>query len=194
MDKNIFIIGAARSGKTTLSRKIAKKYGYSVVCLDDIICAFESMPECNIKHNGNETETSTNFARFLKAYLVELSEGPNFYNGTKFVIEGTHIDFEQIMPLLNQGKYKEKFKVIGLLYNDITEEMMYKNIKTYDTEDDWTYWCSDEHLKDNIKYFIERNKFFAKKFKDYNVKTYDVSLDREKVLDEICVELFDNID
>lgn len=190
MDKNIFIIGAARSGKTTLSRKIAKEYGYSVVCLDDIICAFESMPECNIKHDGNEIETAANFADFLKGYLVELSEGPNFYNGIKFVIEGTHIDFEQIMPFISQEKLKEKFKVIGLLYDYITEEEMYQNIKKYDTEDDWTYWCSDDHLKDNIKYFIERNKYFHDKFKEYNIKTYDISLDREKILNDICTELF----
>ena len=50
------------------------------------------------------------------------------------------------MPLLQEGKYKEKYEVIGLLYDEITEEELYHNIKEYDTEDDWTYWCSDEEL------------------------------------------------
>ena len=31
MDKNILIIGAARSGKTTLARIINKELGYSIV-------------------------------------------------------------------------------------------------------------------------------------------------------------------
>ena len=66
---------------------------------------------------------------------------------------------------------------------------MYEDIKKYDTEDEWTYWCNDEELKGNIKYFIKRNKFFDEKFKEYNIKTYDVSNNRDKVLEEI-VSLF----
>ena len=40
------------------------------------------------------------------------------------------------MPLLQEEKYKEKYEVIGLLYDEITEEELYHNIKEYDTEDD----------------------------------------------------------
>lgn len=185
MYKNILIIGPARSGKTTLSRKIAKEFGYSIICLDDIISAFENIPNSNIKHDGNEIETAKNFGVFLKKYLEELSEGPNFYNGFNFVIEGTHIDFEQVMPMLNSEKYKEKYIVVGLLYDKIEEEELYNNIKKYDTEDDWTYWCTEEELKGNVKYFIDRNKYFKDKFKEYNIETYDVSINREEVLDEI---------
>ena len=114
--KNILILGAARSGKTTLARRLQKEKGYNLVSLDDIICAFESLPECGIHHDGNDTEVSKNFAPFLIRYLKELSEGPNFYNGITSVIEGTHIDFEQLIPYLeNDGK--EKYEVIGLTYH-----------------------------------------------------------------------------
>lgn len=190
LEKNIIIIGAARSGKTTLARKLKKEYGYNLISLDDIICAFESKPECGIKHNGDDKEVSKNFAPFLIRYLKELSEGPNYYNGVKSVIEGTHIDFEQIMAFLNQDKYKEKYEIIGLLYDNIDKKELYQNMKKYDTEDDWTYWCNDEELMGNAKYFIERNKFFREKFKEHNIKTYDVSIDREKVFDSICQKLF----
>jgi len=189
MDKNILIIGPARSGKTTLSRILSKKYGYNVINLDDIINAFEGIPECGIKHDGNEIETAQKLGKFLKRYLIELSEGPNFYNGIKYVIEGTHIDFEEIMPMLNEEKYKEKYEIIGLLYNNLTEEELYNNIKKYDTEDDWTYWCNDEELKGNSRYFIERNEYFYNKFNEYGIKTYDISSDREKILNIICNEI-----
>jgi len=189
MDKNILIIGPARSGKTTLSRILSKKYGYNVINLDDIINAFEGIPECEIKHDGNEIETAQKLGKFLKRYLIELSEGPNFYNGIKYVIEGTHIDFEEIMPMLNEEKYKEKYEIIGLLYNNLTEEELYNNIKKYDTEDDWTYWCNDEELKGNSRYFIERNEYFYNKFNEYGIKTYDISSDREKILNIICNEI-----
>ena len=185
LEKNIIILGAARSGKTTLARKLSKEYGYNLISLDDIICAFENIPECGIKHDGDDIEVARNFAPFLIRYLKELSEGTNYYNGIKYVIEGTHIDFEQLIPFLN----KEKYEIIGLLYNNIDENELYQNMKKYDTEDDWTYWCNDEELKGNSRYFIERNKFFKDKFNEYNIKIYDVSKNREIVLNEICQNL-----
>ena len=183
--KNILLIGAARSGKTSLAKKFAKEKGYSIISIDNIVSGFEAFSDLKIEHDGNDVETAKNLAPFLIKYFVELSEGSIFYDGIKFVIEGTHIDFEQLMPFLQSDKYKEKYEIIGLTYNDITEEEMYNNIKKYDTEDDWTYWCSDEELKGDVKYFIKKNKFFNDKFKEYNIKSYDTSHDREKVLSEI---------
>lgn len=186
MDKNIFIIGAARSGKTTLARKLHEKYGYNIISLDDIINGLEVIPELGIHHDGDDIQVSKKFGKFLTRYLIELSEGPNFYHGIKNVIEGTHIDFEQVMPLLQEEKYKEKYEVIGLLYDEITEEELYHNIKEDDTEDDWTYWCDAEELRGNVRYFLERNYFFHQKFEQYHIKTYDVSHRREEVLETIC--------
>lgn len=188
-DKNILIIGAARSGKTTLARKLCKEYGYNLVSLDDIICAFEALQYTGIKHDGDDVVVSENFAPFLIRYLQELSEGPNFYNGIKSVIEGTHIDFERVIPILQQEKYREKYEIIGLTYNNITEEEMYQYIRKYDTEDDWTYWCGYEELKGNIRYFIQRNKLFQEKFIKYGIKSYDISTDRENTINTICKEL-----
>ena len=35
------------------------------------------------------------------------------------VIEGTHIDFEKLMPFLQSDKYREKYEIIGLTYNEV---------------------------------------------------------------------------
>lgn len=53
-------------------------------------------------------------------------------------------------------------------------------MKKYDTEDDWTYWCSDEELRGNSTYFVERNKCFNDKFKAYDITSYDTSFNRKK--------------
>ena len=131
MDKNILIIGPARSGKTTLAKMIAKEKGYSLISIDDIVSGFEAYPNLEIHHDGNDDNTSKNLAPFLIKYFTELSEGSTFYDGIKYVIEGTHIDFEQIMPFLQSEKYQEKYDVIGLTINDITEKiylMLLKNM------------------------------------------------------------------
>lgn len=185
MDKNILILGAARSGKTTLAKKLVKEKGYSLICIDDIVSGFESYPELQIHHDGDAVDTAKRLAPFLIKYLTELSEGTTFYGGIKFVIEGTHIDFDKIIPFLQSDKYKDKYEIIGLTYNNINEEQLYDYMKQYDTEDDWTYWCNDEELKGNARYFVERNKYFNEMFKKYGIKTFDTSESRNQVLDEI---------
>lgn len=187
MQKNILIIGAPRCGKTSLARKIAKDKGYSVISLDDIICAFEAMPECGIKHDGKALEVARHFAGFLSKYLVELSEGPNFYGGIKFVIEGTHIDLDKIMPELNRNKYE----VIGLLLDDISASELFDGIKANDTEDDWTYWCDDASLREMCDCFVWKNGCFKEEFEKHDIKTYKISSDREQCFTRICTELFD---
>ena len=190
MYKNIIVLGAARSGKTTLAKRIAKEKGYSLISIDDIVSGFEAYPELQIHHDGDAIDTAKRLAPFLIKYFTELSEGSTFYDGIKSVIEGTHFDFEQLMPFLQSDKYKEKYQVIGLTFNDITEQQLYDYIKKYDTEDDWTYWCDDEELKGNVRYFIDRNKYFNEMFKKYEIPAFDTSFDRDKVLSEII----DNLD
>ena len=185
MNKNILIIGAARSGKTTLAKRFSKEKGYNLISIDDIVSGFEAYPDLKIHHDGDAVDTATRLAPFLIKYLTELSEGNTFYDGIKSVIEGTHIDFEQIIPFLQSEKYSKKYEIIGLTFNHITEQELYDNIKKYDTEDDWTYWCDDEELRGNVRYFIDRNRYFAEKFKQYNITSYDTSYDRDSVLDEI---------
>ena len=185
MNKNILIIGAARSGKTTLAKLFSRKMGYNLISIDDIVSGFETYSELNIHHDGDTDITTKNLGPFLEKYFIELSEGSNFYGGIKFVIEGTHIDFEKLMPLLQSEKYREKYEIIGLTFNDLSEQELYDCIKKYDTEDDWTYWCDDEELRGNVRYFIARNKYFNEKFKEYNISSYDTSNDREGVLNNI---------
>ena len=143
MEKNILIIGEARSGKTSLAKKLVKEKGYSLISIDNIVSGFEAYPNLNIRHDSNDDKTSSNLAPFLINLFIELSEGSAFYDGIKFVIEGTHIDFEQLMPFLQNDKYREKYKIIGLTYNDIDSNELFNRIKKYD-KNEWINKFDDE--------------------------------------------------
>lgn len=160
MKKNILIIGASRCGKTSLARKLHHDCGYSVISIDDIISGFEAYPTLQICHNGDRDLTAQNLAPFLEKYLTELSEGPNFYGGVKSAIEGSYVDFERLMPFLQSEKYKAKYEIIGLTINEETPEELYRNIRQHDTEDDWTYWLTDEELLKEAHGITVKNQVF----------------------------------
>lgn len=183
--KNIFILGAGRSGKTTLAKMIAKKYGYSIISIDDIVTAMEAFPDLNIAWNGEHGAVAEKMAPFLAMYLQELSEGPVFYGGCKTVIEGTAIDLDRLIPAVNRRKYL----LIGLTYCQTTAEELFQNVRKYDTEDDWTYYLTDEQLKSYCEISVERNKYFDEKCKEHRIATYDTSSDREAVFADIVAHL-----
>ena len=187
MFKNILIIGPGRAGKTTLARMIHQKYGYSVIRIDDIVTAMEAFPALEISWDGDATKIATQMAPFLRIYLKELSEGNAFYGGCKTVVEGSDIDFDQLIPYIN----KRKYLLIGLTYNQVSKEELFLRIRQNDTEDDWTYYLTDAQLEAYCAQFVEKNRFFTEKFKEYSIPAYDTSVDREAVLTDIVGQLAD---
>lgn len=181
MYKNILIMGPGRAGKTTLAKMINRKYGYSIISIDDIVTSLEAFPELNISWDGNHVEIAKALAPFLIKYIKELSEGNKFYDGCKMVIEGTDIDFEQLIPHIDC----DKTLLIGLTYNNRDEQSMFEIIRRYDTEDDWSYYLDDEKLREYCKHYIEVNKYFSENFKKYNIPSFDTSNNRNEVLNRI---------
>lgn len=179
MYKNALILGAARSGKTTLARLLNRGYGYSVASVDDLVCAFEeAFPSLEIVHDGGDEQTAARLAPFLNRWLRELSEGPAFYGGCKYAVEGTHIDIGAVMAHLDRSKYA----VVGLTYNSVTPQALFEAIRAHDTEDDWTKWIDDGELRGDARYFVGRNAYFSAEFRKYGIKTFDTSLDRVSAL------------
>ena len=185
MYKNILIIGPGRAGKTTLSKMISKRYGYSIISIDDIVTALKAFPNLHISWDGDHVKIAEQMADFLAIYLTELAEGPKFYDGCKTVIEGTDIDFERLLPRIDRNKYL----LLGLTYNKMSKEELFSTVRKYDTEDDWTYYLSDEQLADYCEEVVERNSFFSQKFQEYNIPSVDTSTDRDAVLAQLLEDL-----
>ena len=47
----------------------------------------------------------------------------------------------------------------------------------------------EEELRNSVKSFILKHKYFDEKFRQYNIKSFDTSFDRDKVLNSIVDNL-----
>ena len=173
---------------------------YSRISTDDIVIALEkAFPKLKIKldtANYNEYKTMmNNLTPFLAHYLGALSHRSDGHNGTNFVIEGCHFDFDKMLPILDLYEIKnlkEHFMLIGLVYHSQTPDELFDNIRKYDTEDEWTYDLNDDELKIRVIAYIEYSRYIYDKFQKYEPIIYDISNNREYVLDKIVDDIKSN--
>ena len=190
MKKNILILGPSRAGKTTLTKKLNEVLNYSVVCFDSIIYAFEeSFPQLGICHGVGGEKTAANLAMFLTHYFRILSYRSGLKNGVKIAAEGGYFDFDKIIPAMEKYEIANDFLFVGLVYNNKTPDELYDDIRKNDNEGDWTYTCDDEQLRKCTDIFINDSKLLYDKFQKHNFMVYDVSNNREQILDRVVNDI-----
>jgi len=202
--KNIIIVGASRTGKTTLAEKLNEELNYFVVSLDKMIAAFgRAYPQLDIRLHWDYEKMKDNLAPFLGHFLgvfsdfSHVADDQNFrartIKGNKFVLEGAPFNFDIISSVLKMydiEDLKNHFILIGLAQNKKTADEFVRDFKKYDTEDDWTYGWSDEELRE---YAVSRAIPFNREMTDllikYGFTVYDTSIEREQVLDQIICDI-----
>ena len=190
MKKNILIFGAARAGKSTLAKKLNEELNYYAFSIDKIVTAFmRAYPQLDINYTNEQT--SAKLAPFLGHFLGASCCSWNAVEGNKFVIEG-YFDFEKIIPiwdLYDMEEFTEYFLFIGLIYPNQTPDKLCSDIRKHDKEDDWTCGLSDSELRSHAINGIEYSRSFNDKFQKYAPIVYDVSYNREQVLDTIVNDI-----
>ena len=178
--KNVIIVGAARSGKTTLAKKISKELGWSAISVDALISAFQEVfPQLNIKHHS---QCHSLITPFVISYLKAITQN---YSETHFVIESYHLLLKEITENLD----KNLFKTIVLGYPRLEPEEVFKNIRKYDKSSDYTQWMSDEDILNMAIRHVQCSKNFARESKELGLEFIDTSYDREKVFEEIVSKI-----
>jgi hypothetical protein len=199
--KNIIIAGTGRAGKTTLARKINEELNYFVISVDKLVATFHgAYPQLDIKFGGNKT--TDNLAPFLGHFLGAFSSGhgvayelnlrAHAVKGNRFVLEGVHFSFEKILPVLKMygiEELKDKFSLIGLVQNKKTADEFFKDLRKYDTEDDWTYGFNNDELREVIQEDILSHRSMTDHLVKYGFTIYDTSTEREKVFDKIVEDI-----
>ncbi len=182
--KNIAIFGSSRSGKSTLSKMIVKKFpNYQIYIGDDIRSAFADVfPSLNINSSGG-----SGMVNDFPKYLSDL-----FYRSIKrnseefgYIVETCDITPKKAKELFN----RENTILLFLGTPHQTIEQHFDEIRKYQTERDWTYDRSDEHILEHSKHWILKSQEYEKECRELNIWYVDTSFNRQEVLEKTLVEI-----
>ena len=175
--KNIAIFGTSRSGKSTLSKMISKKYPYYHIMIgDDIRWAFKMvLPANNINSKGGSgmVEDFPNFISTLFYKMAKRNEGEFSY-----IIESCDITPQKAIELFN----KENTILLFIGTPRQSTEEHFAEVRKYETKKDWTYDRSDEEILNHSKYWTAKSREYQKECEKLNIWYVDTSSNRMEVL------------
>lgn len=194
MKNNIIIAGVPRAGKSTMSRIISKKFGYQHVSMDSINAGFERVfPEVGINTYANMSSLdilyniSGKIAPFIRA-MMDSGEYDEFDRG--MVLDVYQLMPEDYMKHINGVNCE----IFYLITSDVTPEERFFIQKTYDTEKDYTFYKTDEEIREGCEYIVEQSKLMKEQCEKYGLPYYETARDRENVFEQFVGFLSENHD
>ena len=157
--KNIVILGLPRSGKTTLARMIKDKFSKYQIITGDAVRNTFIEGISRIEHISN-----TKIKRYLPQFLSMLFNEEIRHNKSSFLYILDTCDI-------------------------ITFEDKWREIKKYETNEDWTNRKEQKQVIKEIKEAVEKSKIFEKQCQELNIRFIDTSFNREKILKKLLEEL-----
>ena len=188
MQHNIIVAGVPRAGKSTLSSMLAR-YGYTHVSMDSIIAGFERVfPETGINTYAGMssldtlTTISAKIAPFINAMMGSGEYGEHGL--------GAVFDVYQLLPCDYVKHIKPRdAKIIYLGSSDVTSDERFAIQKQYDTENDYTFYKTDEELREGADYIVEQSKLMKSQCEQHGLLYYDTSYNRFETFDQIIGEI-----
>lgn len=181
MKNNIIISGVPRAGKSTISHILSKEYGFQHVSMDSIIAGFEKcFPDTGVNtYQGlSSLDTlrviSSKMAPFVRA-MLDSGEYDEFASGMV-------LDMYQLLPE-DYDKYIRgaNCEIVYFITSDVTPEERFLIQKKYDTEKDYTFYKSDEELREGAEYIVEQSLLMKSQCEKYGLPYYETAREREQV-------------
>ena len=206
--KNILIVGPGRHGKTTLAKKINEELNHFVINLDKLMTVFgKAYPQLDVRIAWDYDKATANVAPFLGHFFGIFSSDDGFADdlnlrkhavkGSRFVLEGGHFDFNQISSIFKTygiGELKDNFILIGLAQHKKTADEFFRDLKKYDTEDEWTYSLDDDELIEICEDLVLHSQEIYDYLTIHGFKIYDTSTSREQVFEQIINDIKSKLD
>lgn len=189
MKNNLIIAGVPRAGKSTLSRRIAREFGYQHISMDSIIAGFEKcFPEtgvntyCGLSSLDTLRLISGKMAPFVRA-ILDSGE----YNEFK---PGMVLDMYQLLPEDYDRYIRDaNCDILYLVTSDVTPEERFRIQKKYDTEKDYTFYKNDDELREGAVYIVEQSLLMKEQCEKYSLPCYETARKREAVFDSMLQKL-----
>ena len=179
MKNNIIIAGVPRAGKSTISHLLSKRYGYQHISMDSIIAGFEKcFPETGVNtYQGlSSLETlrviSSKMAPFVRA-MLDSGEYDEFEPGMV-------LDMYQLLPE-DYDKYIRgaNCEIVYFITSNVSPEERFLIQKKYDTEKDYTFYKSDDELREGAEYIVEQSIMMKEQCERYGLPYYETAKQRD---------------
>ncbi|MBO4836672.1 MAG: hypothetical protein J5564_03155 [Clostridia bacterium] len=182
MKNNIIIAGVPRAGKSTVSRLLSKRYGYQHVSMDSIIAGFERcFPETGVStYQGLSSMETLRVISGKMAPVVRAMLDSGEYDEAE---PGMVLDMYQLLPE-DYDRYVRgaECEIAFFITSDVTPEERYRIQKRYDTEKDYTFFKSDEELREGAEYIVEQSILFREQCKKYGLPYYETARERDRAV------------
>ena len=182
MKNNLLIAGVPRAGKSTVAHLLASRYGYQHVSMDSIIAGFEKcFPDTGVStYQGLSSKDtlrviSGKMAPFVRA-MLESGEYDEFKPGMV-------LDMYQLLPEdYDRFIRGANCDIVYFITSDVTPEERFAIQKKYDTEKDYTFYKSDEELREGAEYIVEQSILMKAQCEQYGLPFYETAHEREQAI------------
>ena len=182
MKNNLIIAGVPRAGKSTVAHLLASRYGYQHVSMDSIIAGFEKcFPDTGVStYQGLSSKDtlcviSGKMAPFVRA-MLESGEYDEFEPGMV-------LDMYQLLPEdYDRFIRGANCDIVYFITSDVTPEERFAIQKKYDTEKDYTFYKSDEELREGAEYIVEQSILMKAQCEQYGLPFYETAHEREQAI------------
>lgn len=186
MKNNIIIAGVPRAGKSTIAHRLAVRYGYQHVSMDSIIAGFEKcFPETGVNTYAGLSSMDTlhmisgKMAPFVRA-MLDSAEYDEFEPGMV-------LDMYQLLPEdYMRYIHGANCVIYYFITSDVTPRERFEIQKRYDTEKDYTFYKSDEELREGAVYIVEQSILMREQCLRCGLPYYETARDREQVFEAFC--------
>ena len=182
MKNNLIIAGVPRAGKSTVAHLLASRYGYQHVSMDSINAGFEKcFPDTGVSTYQRLSSKDTlrvisgKMAPFVRA-MLESGEYDEFKPGMV-------LDMYQLLPEdYDRFIRGANCDIVYFITSDVTPEERFAIQKKYDTEKDYTFYKSDEELREGAEYIVEQSILMKAQCEQYGLPFYETAHEREQAI------------
>ena len=187
MKKYIILAGAPRTGKSTIASLIAKKYNYQHISFDSILAGIESIfPETKINTNIETLENTKYISSKIAPFIDKMLKSGE-YNERDY---GVIIDVCQLLPSdFASNISTDNCDIYYFGTSNLTSKQRFDLLKKYDTENDYTYYESDEDNLKKCEYIVELSNYVCNTCSKYGIRYIDTSYNREEVINNFMSNL-----